>query len=81
MDNKVVFQYLCRDRSSFAQCYLELNVLHQFKVLCIRPKVFQDFGMMHVVWIIGGNGEVAVGHHLLGDIDGEGTVDTGSVWL
>lgn len=56
-------------------------MLCQFKVLCIHPKVIQDFGVMHVVGIIGGNGEVTVGHHLLGNIDGEGTVDTGSVWL
>lgn len=37
--------------------------------------------MVHVVGVISGNGEVTVTHHLLGNIDGEGTVDTGPVGL
>lgn len=36
---------------------------------------------MHVVGIISRDGEVTVAHHLLGDVDGEGAVDTGPVGL
>lgn len=50
-------------------------------MLCIHPEIGQDFRVMHVVGIISRDGEVAVGHHLLGDVDGEGTVDTGPVGL
>lgn len=56
-----------------------MNVLNQFEVIGIHSEVIQDFGMMHVVGIISRNGEVTVGHHLLGNIDGEGPVDAGSV--
>lgn len=62
-------------------CYLEANVLHQFEVLCVHSEIIQDLGVMHVVGIISRNGEVAVGHHLLGNIDGEGSVDAGPVGL
>lgn len=36
---------------------------------------------MHIVWIVSRDGEVTVAHHLLGDVDGEGSVNTGPVWL
>lgn len=36
---------------------------------------------MHVVGIISRDGEVTVAHHFLGDVDGEGAVDTGPVGL
>lgn len=56
-------------------------MLQQFEVFCIHPEVFQDFRVMHVVGVISRDGEVTVAHHLLGNVDGEGTVDTGPVWL
>lgn len=37
--------------------------------------------MVHIVWVICRDGEVTVAHHLLGDVDGEGTVNTGPVGL
>lgn len=56
-------------------------MLHQFKVFCIHLEVVQDFRVMHVVRIITRDREVTVAHHLLGDVDGEGAVDTGPVRL
>lgn len=56
-------------------------MFHQFKVFRIQPEVFQDFRVVHVVGVISRDGEVTVAHHLLGDVDGEGAVDAGSVWL
>lgn len=56
-------------------------MLHQFEVLCVHSEIIQDLGVMHVVGIISRNGEVTVGHHLLGNIDGEGSVDAGPVGL
>lgn len=50
-------------------------------MFCIHPEVVEDFRVMHVVGIIGRNGEVTVAHHLFGDVDGEGTVDTRPVGL
>ena len=56
-------------------------MLQQFKVFCIHPEVFQDFRVVHVVGVISRDGEVTVAHHLFGNVDGQGTIDTGSVWL
>lgn len=50
-------------------------------MLGIEAEVLQDFGMVHVVGVVAWDGEVAVAHHLLGDVDGQGAVDAGSVWL
>ena len=59
--------------------YLVADVLQQFEVLCVHPEVFQDLRMVHVVWVVSGDGEVTVTHHLLGDVDGQGAVDAGSL--
>lgn len=56
-------------------------MLQQLEVVCIHPEVGQDFGVVHIVGVIGRNGEVTVAHHLLGNVDGEGAVYTGSVGL
>lgn len=56
-------------------------MLQQFEVFSIEPEVLKDTGVVHVVGVVSWDGEVAETHHLLGDIDGEGTVDTGSVGL
>lgn len=56
-------------------------MLQQFKVFCIHPEIFQDFRVVHVVGVICRNGEVTETHHLLGDVNGEGAVDAGPVWL
>lgn len=61
--------------------YLEANVLPQLEVLSVHHEVFQDFGVVHVVGIMCRDGEVAVAHHLLGDVDGEGAVNAGPVGL
>lgn len=56
-------------------------MLTQLEVLGVHLEVFQDFGVVHVVGIICRDGEVAVAHHLLGDVDGEGAVNAGPVGL
>ncbi len=56
-------------------------MLQQLEVFCIHPEVFQDFRVMHVVWIITRDGEITEAHHFLGDVNGEGAVDTGPVGL
>lgn len=50
-------------------------------MLSILAEVFQDFGVVHVVWVVSRDGKVTIAHHLLGDVDSQGTVDAGSVWL
>lgn len=61
--------------------YLEADALQKFEVLSILAEIFEDFGMVHVVGVVGRDGEVTVAHHLLGDVDGQGAVYAGSVWL
>ena len=51
--------------------YLIADVLQQFEMLSIHAEILEDLGMVHVVWVIRGDWEVAVAHHLLGDVDGE----------
>lgn len=47
----------------------------QLEVLSVETEVLQDTSVVHVVGVICWDGEVAVTHHLLGDIDGQGFID------
>lgn len=56
-------------------------MFQQLEVLSIHAEVVEDLGVVHVVGPVTGDREVTVAHHLLGDVDGEGAVDAGPVWL
>ena len=51
--------------------YLIADVLQQFEMVSIHAEVLEDLGVVHVVWVISRDWEVAVAHHFLGDVDGE----------
>jgi len=49
-------------------------------VVRVEPEVLQQLGVVHVVWVVGGHGEVAETHHLFGGVDYQGAIDAGSLW-
>lgn len=60
---------------------LEMDVLPELEVVCVHVEVVHDERVVHVVWEVSWNGEVAEAHHLLGGVDDDRAIDAGSVWL
>lgn len=48
--------------------YLETNILQEVKVSDVHPEVVHEFGVVHIVGEMVGEGEVAEGHHLFGGV-------------
>lgn len=57
--------------------HIETNVLIELEVVRIHPKVLHDEGVVHEVWEVCRDGEVAEAHHLLGGVDDDRMVDAG----
>jgi len=61
--------------------YLELYEPEQVEVLSILADVVLEPGIVHVVGMVIGEGEVRVTHHLFAGVGEDGAVDAGSAFL
>ena len=61
--------------------HLEAYVVDELEVFGVHPEVLHDAGVVHVVRVFSRDREITVAHLLLGGIDDDRVIDTGSIWL
>lgn len=61
--------------------HVEAYVLGEPEMVGIHSEVVHDEGVVHEVWEVSGNGEVAVAHHFFGGVDDDRVIDAGPVRL